>query len=127
LVKRNIGVESTSQAGKKKDLKKVKCFACHKSGHYASQCPERKKGKGKSQQVEASADTQVKEFVERLEKDFLLVSCLSGTVSNGDWFVDSGASRHMARTQELFTRLSEKDLDLQVEIGTFAKCGIGSS
>jgi hypothetical protein len=23
----------------KKDLSKVKCFACHKQGHYASKCP----------------------------------------------------------------------------------------
>jgi hypothetical protein len=123
-VKRNTGGESTSQAGKKRDLSKVKCFVCHKSGHYASQCPERKKGKGKSQQVATSADTQVKEFVERFEKDFLLVSCLSGTVSNGAWFVDSGASRHMTGTHELFTSLSEKDLDLHVELGTNAKCGV---
>jgi hypothetical protein len=57
----------------------VKCFACHKSGHYASQCPEQKKGKSKSQQVATSAETQVKEFVEKFEKEFLLVSCLSGT------------------------------------------------
>jgi hypothetical protein len=122
--KGNTGGESTSQAGKKKDLSKVKCFACHKSGHYASQCPERKKGKGKSQQVATSAETQVKEFVERFEKDFLLVSCLSGTVSNSAWFVDSGASRHMTGTHELFTSLSEKDLDLHVELGTNAKCGV---
>jgi hypothetical protein len=32
---------------KKKYLSKVKCFACHKQGHYASQCPQGKKGKGK--------------------------------------------------------------------------------
>jgi hypothetical protein len=28
--------ESTPQDGKKKDLSKVKCFACQRSGHYAS-------------------------------------------------------------------------------------------
>jgi hypothetical protein len=39
--------ESTSQPGKK-DLSKIKCFICHKHGHYASQCLEKKKGKGKA-------------------------------------------------------------------------------
>jgi hypothetical protein len=38
--------ESTAQDGKKKDVSKVKCFACHKFGHYAGQCPHRKKGGG---------------------------------------------------------------------------------
>ena len=28
--------ESTSQAMTKKDMSKVKCFACHRCGHYAS-------------------------------------------------------------------------------------------
>jgi hypothetical protein len=36
--------ESTSQPGK--DLSKIKCFICHKHGHYASECLEKKKGKG---------------------------------------------------------------------------------
>jgi hypothetical protein len=27
---------ATSQSSKKKDLSKIKCFACHKNGHYAS-------------------------------------------------------------------------------------------
>jgi hypothetical protein len=53
--KGNIGEESAPLVGKKKNLSKVKCFACHKSGHYASQCPEQKKGKSKSQQVAVSA------------------------------------------------------------------------
>jgi hypothetical protein len=30
---------------KKKDMSKVRCFACHKTGHYASQCLNKKKKK----------------------------------------------------------------------------------
>ena len=37
--------EPTSQP--RKDLSKFKWFMCHKLGHYASQCLEKKKGKGK--------------------------------------------------------------------------------
>ena len=29
--------------GEKKDMSKVKCFACQKMGHYAGQCPNKKK------------------------------------------------------------------------------------
>jgi hypothetical protein len=54
----------------------------------------------------------------------LLVTCLSGTVSKDAWFVDSGASRHITGTLELFIGLSKKDLDLHVELGTNAKCGV---
>jgi hypothetical protein len=70
--------ESTSQPGKK-GLSKIKCFSCHKHGHYASQCPHKNKNKGKQQQqkqVVASAETQMTEFASKFEKDFSLVSCL---------------------------------------------------
>jgi hypothetical protein len=92
--KKGRGEGSTSQSGKKKDLSKIKCFVCHKNGHYASQCLE-KKGKRKSQQVATSAETQLDEFAAKFEKDFSLVSCLStSTVTKeclvpGQWCIMS--------------------------------------
>jgi hypothetical protein len=40
------------------------------------------------------------------------------------WFVDSGDSRHMTGTHELFTSWLETESDLLVELGTHAKCGV---
>jgi uncharacterized membrane protein len=39
----------------KKDMSKVRCFACHKAGHYANQCPIKKEKKSKPE-VLASAE-----------------------------------------------------------------------
>ena len=81
---------------KKKSLSKIKCFVCHKQGHYASQCPKKKKGTRKTQQV-ATAETQLSEFATKFENDFSLVACLStSTIVRSAWYLDSGASCHMA-------------------------------
>jgi hypothetical protein len=69
--------ESTAQDGKKKkDMRKFKCFACHKFGHYAGKCPHRKKGGNKTQsEVVVSTKAQVDEFCKKFEQtEFLLVS-----------------------------------------------------
>ena len=42
-------------------MSKIKCFSCHKTGHYASQCLYKKKGKEKN--VESLEDDDEK-FVE---------------------------------------------------------------
>jgi len=39
--KKGNNEESTSHPIKK-DLSKIKCFTCHKFGHYTSQCPKKK-------------------------------------------------------------------------------------
>jgi hypothetical protein len=85
-----------------------------KLGHYASQCPNKKK-KGKPQ---VAASTEVDEFSAKFEKEFSLVACLSSTsVSTSVWYIDSGASSHMTGVREYFTDLSEGDLDLDIELG----------
>lgn len=81
---------ATSKGYKNKDMGKVKCFACNKTGHYASQCPNKNKGKS---QVAASAEV---EFSARFYKEFSLVACLSSSsVSTSVWYIDSGSSSHM--------------------------------
>ena len=70
-------------------MSKVKCFACHKFGHYVVQCPNKKK-----KQVVAFADME--EFASKFDKEFSLVTCLATcSVSSNVWYIDSGASAHV--------------------------------
>jgi hypothetical protein len=71
----------TSKGENRKDLSKVKCFACHKPGHFSSQCPNKKKGNKKSQMT-ASASTKVDDFATR-KNEFSLIACLSSSTSSG--------------------------------------------
>jgi hypothetical protein len=113
------------QSGQKRDMSKIKCYICHKNGHFASQCPQRKKGKGKPQTVAATAETQLSELACKFENDCAFVSCLStNTTPKSAWYLDSGASRHMTEARELFNSFSEDDSDLHIELGNEAKYAV---
>jgi hypothetical protein len=87
------------KGGGKKDMSKVKSFACHQFGHYAGQCPNKKK-----KQVATSAE--VEEFTHRFE-EYSLTACLSSRASSTCiWYIDSGASRHMTGVHEYFTEFA---------------------
>jgi len=84
--------EASLKLRRKKDLSKIRCFECHDYGHYDSLCPHQK-GRGRRKH---ESTTKVYEVVDRFQREFLLVSILSGIVSSkGTWLVDSEASCHM--------------------------------
>ena len=85
-------------------------------GHYAVACPEKKnKEKGKN----VATPTEIDSFASQFEREFSFIASLSSTVvsSSTMWFVDSGASRHMTGVRKQFTQFSEKELNLEVELG----------
>ena len=55
---------SSSKGEHKKDMSKVKCFACHKTSYYVSQCPNRK-GKDERQ---TAASAQIEDFAKKFER-----------------------------------------------------------
>jgi hypothetical protein len=103
-------------------------------GHYAVVCPEKKKKKGKNQDVAASAE--IEDFAGRFDREFAFTTCESSSAgspatqvqrehafpsisgaSSGIWYVDSGASRHMTGVREYFSELSESGTDIEVVLG----------
>ena len=109
--------------GKKQDMSKVKCFHCHQDGHYATNCPQKKKNK----QVARSAPGEA--LASQFELDFSLIACLVSSVMGSVWFLDSRASFHMIGDRDLFSDLDEKDLGVHFEMGDdgrYSATGIGT-
>jgi hypothetical protein len=45
FVKKGDSQGEVQQSGQKRDMSKIKCYIFHKNGHFASQCPRRRKNK----------------------------------------------------------------------------------
>jgi hypothetical protein len=96
---------------KKLDLSKVKCFHCHKHGHLAINCPQKRKNK----KVVGVATSEA--LVSQFEIDFSLIACMESSASRSMWHLDSGASFHMTGDRESFSDLEEKDLRMHIAMG----------
>jgi hypothetical protein len=80
----NVVLHAKKGSGDGKDISKVKLFACHKIGHYASQCPNKKQV-----QVASTTSIEIDDFAEKFEKEFSLVSFLLSNSFKG--YEDIGA------------------------------------
>jgi hypothetical protein len=115
--KRNSGADSSAGGALPRSLG----FSCHKPGHFARQCHNKKKGSKKSHMA-ALASTEVDEFATRFENEFARIACLSSSASSGVWYRDNGTSSHMTRVWEYFSSLQEEEMDIVIEMGNNAKC-----
>ena len=63
----------------------------------------------------ASAD--VENFACMFEREFSLIACLSTCLgSSRVWYIDSGSSTHTSCVRELFSEITERDIDVEVEL-----------
>ena len=103
----NMALE-TRMKGKQKDLSKIKHFNYGVFGHYLMKCLRKNEGddkKKKGKQVAGVASsTKIDDLSRRLEsEDFALISHFSqGTINELAWYVDSGASKHMTSSHDVF-------------------------
>ena len=101
----------------------MKCFHYHQHGHYATNCPQKKKNK------QAAGSAAREALASQFELDFSLIACLVSSVMGSVWFLDSGASFHMTKDKDLFSDLDEKDLGVHIEMGNdgrYNATGIGT-
>ena len=85
----------------------MKCFHCHEHGHYATNCPQKKKNK------KASGSAAGEALALQFELEFLVIACMVSSAMGSGWYLDNGASFHMTG----ISSLEEKDLQMHIEIG----------
>ena len=91
----NTGEEALKAKGKFRGP--MKCFNCHKEGHFKSACPLLKK-------------KEKKEDKKKIKSFLVEEQCLSGSVNEKDkWILDSGATSHMCNDQNLFSEFKAND------------------
>ena len=66
LTRKRKGKAKRKKGGKNLDVSKVKCFICHKQGHFAFQCPNRKK----KSNTQMAGSTEVEDFIRTSMRSF---------------------------------------------------------
>ena len=92
-------------------LSKVKCFHCHEHGHFATNCPQKKKNK------KAGGFAAGEALTSQFELEYSLIACMFSSALGSVWYLDSIASFHMTGDKEIFNDLDEKDLQMHIEMG----------
>ena len=102
----------------KRDISNVRCYTCDEKGHFARDCPIKKR-RHHAHVVEDDEPAKKRFTWEKNDSDeeYVLVLALTGTISHGsDWLVDSGDSKHMTGYKESFINLSKHDSPHKVKL-----------
>ncbi|KAK2970637.1 hypothetical protein RJ640_000867 [Escallonia rubra] len=112
----HAGSKNKGRSRSQSKARKLKCYHCHKEGHYRKDCPERK---GKKKDNSKTADVGVVEDNSD-GADVLLI-----TISSSDrgWILDTGCSYHMCPNRDWFATYRSFDGG-RVLIGNDAACKV---
>lgn len=87
-----------------RDLSQIKCFGCGQLGHFKNKCP---KGSGNNSNASGSTPCVNKRSADA--KFAAAFSAIVGQRDDNDWFLDSGASRHMTPRRDILMEFRSTD------------------
>ena len=91
--KGNNNASQSGADGKERDMSKVKCFQCHEHGHYATNCPQKKKNK------QAAGAAAGEALALQFELDVSLIACMVSSALRSGWYFYSGFLSHDRRCE----------------------------
>ena len=101
---------SNERTKEKKDYSQIECFNCHKKGHFASVCPDKKDDQELNQAETEVADAALymHEVVFLNEEKVIPKTYEASKKEEGIWYLDNGTSNHMTGERSYFSELNEK-------------------
>ncbi|XP_024010303.1 uncharacterized protein LOC112085331 [Eutrema salsugineum] len=110
-----------------RDLSKVVCYRCDKTGHYASSCPDCLLKLHETQENEKEDDTQMAESLLMHKIVYLNERNVKPkefeTRCDREWYLDNGASNHMTGNRTWLTKINEM-ITVKVRFGDDSRIDI---
>lgn len=103
--------------GKWKDLTKINFFHCGEMGHYKSKRLNKKGDDEKKKGKHASLIAHQEKMEEEEDSLSLISHLLESTIKEDGWQMDSGQTKHMIGSQDVFETLAEWDLKFHMVLG----------
>ena len=91
-------------------MRGVKCFKCQKFGHIVRNCPLNK-------QSNESNITEEGEQIDKGNDGIALTSTSDSKCGNDQWFIDSGATKHMTFQRHIMTDYKKYEKPSKIYLG----------